>query len=170
LTLPGLEPRPLSRPARSQSLYRLRYPGSWLVRWCWGELQSSINAPDFWLDATVYTSHCRQTRLLLCQRAVFPEDPARRCSRIDLYTHGAQALVAGLSLSLSLLWSAERFGYIRSPLSHPRTHMRAHTHTHTKTRARAHTPYTRRERAHTHTHTYTHTRTPPCPDFHSTRI
>jgi hypothetical protein len=29
LTLPGLEPRPLSRPARSQSLYRLRYPGSY---------------------------------------------------------------------------------------------------------------------------------------------
>jgi hypothetical protein len=28
LTLPGIEPRPLSRPARSQSLYRLRYPGS----------------------------------------------------------------------------------------------------------------------------------------------
>jgi hypothetical protein len=28
LTLPGLEPRPLSRPARSQSLYRLRYHGS----------------------------------------------------------------------------------------------------------------------------------------------
>jgi hypothetical protein len=27
LTLPGLEPRLLSRPARSQSLYRLRYPG-----------------------------------------------------------------------------------------------------------------------------------------------
>jgi hypothetical protein len=27
LTLPGLEPRPLSRPARSQSLYRLCYPG-----------------------------------------------------------------------------------------------------------------------------------------------
>jgi hypothetical protein len=27
LTLPGLEPRPLSRPARSQSLYRLRDPG-----------------------------------------------------------------------------------------------------------------------------------------------
>jgi hypothetical protein len=26
--LPGLELRPLSRPARSQSLYRLRYPGS----------------------------------------------------------------------------------------------------------------------------------------------
>jgi hypothetical protein len=28
LTLPGLELRPLSRPGRSQSLYRLRYPGS----------------------------------------------------------------------------------------------------------------------------------------------
>jgi hypothetical protein len=27
LTIPGLEFRPLSRPARSQSLYRLRYPG-----------------------------------------------------------------------------------------------------------------------------------------------
>jgi hypothetical protein len=28
LTLPGLKLRPLGRPARSQSLYRLRYPGS----------------------------------------------------------------------------------------------------------------------------------------------
>jgi hypothetical protein len=28
LTLQGLELRPFSRPARSQSLYRLRYPGS----------------------------------------------------------------------------------------------------------------------------------------------
>jgi hypothetical protein len=28
LTLPGLEHRPLGRPTRSQSLYRLRYPGS----------------------------------------------------------------------------------------------------------------------------------------------
>jgi hypothetical protein len=28
LTLPGLELRPLGRPARSQSLYRQRYPGS----------------------------------------------------------------------------------------------------------------------------------------------
>jgi hypothetical protein len=27
LSLPGLEPRPLGRPGRSQSLYRLRYPG-----------------------------------------------------------------------------------------------------------------------------------------------
>jgi hypothetical protein len=28
LTLPGLELRPFGRPAHSQSLYRLRYPGS----------------------------------------------------------------------------------------------------------------------------------------------
>jgi hypothetical protein len=31
LTLPALELRPLSRPARSQSLYRLHYPGSRLL-------------------------------------------------------------------------------------------------------------------------------------------
>jgi hypothetical protein len=30
LTLPGLELRPLGRPARSQSLYRLRYPGFYI--------------------------------------------------------------------------------------------------------------------------------------------
>jgi hypothetical protein len=29
LTLPGLELRPLGRPARSRLLYRLRYPGSY---------------------------------------------------------------------------------------------------------------------------------------------
>jgi hypothetical protein len=29
LTLPGLELRPLGRPARTQSLYRLSYPGSY---------------------------------------------------------------------------------------------------------------------------------------------
>jgi hypothetical protein len=32
LTLPGLELRTLGRPARSQSLYRLRYPASWTTR------------------------------------------------------------------------------------------------------------------------------------------
>jgi hypothetical protein len=31
LTLPGLKLRPLGRPARSQSLYRLSYPGSYLT-------------------------------------------------------------------------------------------------------------------------------------------
>jgi hypothetical protein len=31
LTLPGLELRPLGRPARSQSLYRLNYPGSLVI-------------------------------------------------------------------------------------------------------------------------------------------
>jgi hypothetical protein len=30
-TLPGLELRPLGRSARSQTLYRLRYPGSWAI-------------------------------------------------------------------------------------------------------------------------------------------
>jgi hypothetical protein len=32
LTLPGLELQPLDRPARHQSLYRLRYPGSYLTQ------------------------------------------------------------------------------------------------------------------------------------------
>jgi hypothetical protein len=31
LTLPGLEHRPLCRPARTQSLYQLRYPGSYIL-------------------------------------------------------------------------------------------------------------------------------------------
>jgi hypothetical protein len=31
LTLPGLELRPLGRPARSQSLYRLRFSGSYKI-------------------------------------------------------------------------------------------------------------------------------------------
>jgi hypothetical protein len=33
LTLPGLELRPLSRPARSQSLYRLNYDGTIISKW-----------------------------------------------------------------------------------------------------------------------------------------
>jgi hypothetical protein len=33
LTIPGLELRPLGRPARSQSLYRLRYPGFAFFLW-----------------------------------------------------------------------------------------------------------------------------------------
>jgi hypothetical protein len=33
LTLPGLELRPLGRPARDQSLHRLRYPGSFKGRY-----------------------------------------------------------------------------------------------------------------------------------------
>jgi hypothetical protein len=36
LILPGLELRPFSRPARSQSVYRLRYPGSfWASTACY---------------------------------------------------------------------------------------------------------------------------------------
>jgi hypothetical protein len=42
LTLPGLEPRPLSRPARSQSLYRLRYRGQVLIATSDDELQRAI--------------------------------------------------------------------------------------------------------------------------------
>jgi hypothetical protein len=33
LTIPGFERRPLDRPARSQSLYRLRYPGSLILKY-----------------------------------------------------------------------------------------------------------------------------------------
>jgi hypothetical protein len=33
LTLPGLQLQPICRPARSQSLYRLSYPGSCLIRY-----------------------------------------------------------------------------------------------------------------------------------------
>jgi hypothetical protein len=41
LTLPGLELRPLSRPARSQSLYRLRYPGSFFSHHGWQKLEEN---------------------------------------------------------------------------------------------------------------------------------
>jgi hypothetical protein len=37
----GLELRPLGRPVRSQSLYRLRYPGSQLDSWCMFEKLSN---------------------------------------------------------------------------------------------------------------------------------
>jgi hypothetical protein len=48
LTLPGLELRPLGHPARSQSLYRLRYPG-WILRRNWKngikmDLKSSVSS------------------------------------------------------------------------------------------------------------------------------
>jgi hypothetical protein len=42
LALPGLELRPLSHPARSQSLYRLRYPGSSSVARKWENLKLNI--------------------------------------------------------------------------------------------------------------------------------
>jgi hypothetical protein len=37
-TLPELELRPLGRPDRRQSLYRLRYPGSYHVTWNFVEI------------------------------------------------------------------------------------------------------------------------------------
>jgi hypothetical protein len=56
LTLPGLELRPLSRPACSQSLYRLRYPGSWnfstlVTMWS----RPSAKAVEQYLFSTVWT-------------------------------------------------------------------------------------------------------------------
>jgi hypothetical protein len=47
LTLPGLELRPLRRPARSQSLYRLRYPGSYLISLRYILILSSILCVGF---------------------------------------------------------------------------------------------------------------------------
>jgi hypothetical protein len=38
LTLPGLEPQPLGRAARSQSLYQLRYPGSFPLKWIFNDV------------------------------------------------------------------------------------------------------------------------------------
>jgi hypothetical protein len=43
LTLPGLKLRFLGRPARSQSLYRLRYPGSL------NQYVPQINCTGFWI-------------------------------------------------------------------------------------------------------------------------
>jgi hypothetical protein len=48
LTLPELELRPLGRPARSQSLYRLRYPGSDTVA------METIKNKKFWGETFAY--------------------------------------------------------------------------------------------------------------------
>jgi hypothetical protein len=48
LTLLGLELRPFGRPARSQSLYGLRYPGSRLGRWA-----------EEWMRVRFLTPLCR---------------------------------------------------------------------------------------------------------------
>jgi hypothetical protein len=53
LTLPGLELRPLGRPARSQSLYLLHYPYTSNIIWLWKycrrqrKVVQAVNAPDF---------------------------------------------------------------------------------------------------------------------------
>jgi hypothetical protein len=44
--LPGLELRPLGRPARSQSLYRLSYPGSFVS--C--SIQNSLRKSEYFLQ------------------------------------------------------------------------------------------------------------------------
>jgi hypothetical protein len=61
LTLPGLELRPLGRPARSQSLYRLRHPGSLLVEKVPEQIGRSVNMHEY-LTRAVPTS---QTFVLL---------------------------------------------------------------------------------------------------------
>jgi hypothetical protein len=52
LTLPGLELLPLSRPARSQCLYRLRYPGSDTQRR--GDLNTLEVKDSIGLGRTIY--------------------------------------------------------------------------------------------------------------------
>jgi hypothetical protein len=47
LTLPGLEPQSLSRPARSQSLYRLRYPGSHKPTIIFQNMESKLKTVTF---------------------------------------------------------------------------------------------------------------------------
>jgi hypothetical protein len=50
LTLPGLELRPLGRPARSQSLFRLRYPGfSFFFSFSFSSSSSSYYVVSFFL-------------------------------------------------------------------------------------------------------------------------
>jgi hypothetical protein len=50
LTLPGFELRPLGRTARSQSLYRLSYPGSRMLGDKWRKLRTGIikSRRSFW--------------------------------------------------------------------------------------------------------------------------
>jgi hypothetical protein len=59
LTLPGLELRPLGRPARIQSLYRLSYRGSYRVRL--SEIKGKVTVfvrsnLGFWLQIAVEAS------------------------------------------------------------------------------------------------------------------
>jgi hypothetical protein len=51
LTLPGLELRPLRRPARSQSLYRLRYSGVHgmiISKWIFGKYDGVVGTEFIW--------------------------------------------------------------------------------------------------------------------------
>jgi hypothetical protein len=60
LALPGLELRSLGWPARSQSLYRLRYPDSWVCRCRW-ENNIKMNLKEIgWED--VHWVHLAQDR------------------------------------------------------------------------------------------------------------
>jgi hypothetical protein len=59
LTILGLELRHLGRPARSQSLYRMRYPGS--TFWLWGHLKLWCISADHWLRGINVTNRESQS-------------------------------------------------------------------------------------------------------------
>jgi hypothetical protein len=62
VTLPGIELRPLGRPARSQSLYGLRYPGSTLwFRYFLRTQESLLSCLDFTKDFLGPASGCIET-------------------------------------------------------------------------------------------------------------
>jgi hypothetical protein len=66
LTLPGLELRPLGRPARSQSLYRLRYPGSFIT--CSSPQNSNPVGSNMWLvlgHAARFTVSSQHTNIFM---------------------------------------------------------------------------------------------------------
>jgi hypothetical protein len=116
--------------------------GNRLVRWCWRVLQGDILVP-----LRIQCAPSTADRATCVSSALFPVGLSRRCSRIDLYTHGAQALVAGLSPSLSHSLTLSVVGYISSVLAQRSLSLSpVHTHTHT---------HTHREDTHTHTHTHT---------------
>jgi hypothetical protein len=67
LTLPGLVPRPLCRPDRSQSLFRLRYPGSYLVI---NDNNFQYGCTWYWLSPRVIIRSC----VLACRRVNIPRN------------------------------------------------------------------------------------------------
>jgi hypothetical protein len=75
LTLPGLELRPLSRPARSQTLYRLRCPGAQPETICPEVFvillfPSSMRALIFYTEAPLFVSRS----CLQCERQSGPNE------------------------------------------------------------------------------------------------
>jgi hypothetical protein len=79
LTLPGLELRPLGRAARSQSLYRLSYPGSWVRR---------IARRNGKVVAAALCERGRMTHLTIYLRIYSPCEPWPLFQFLNLYTVG----------------------------------------------------------------------------------